>query len=233
MDAIILCGGYGTRLKKISKGVPKPLVKINRLPFIEYLINNLLKNSISNIYLATSYKSFLFKKLFKKKKNIHIVKEKVKIGTGGAIVNCLIKKKKISKNVIILNGDSYNFYNYIKFIEFHKKKKSKFSILIKKKEKTGDKGNILINNKNEIISFVEKKKTKNKISFFNAGVYVVNKKFFLKYFSKIKYLSLEYNLIPELIKTSKVFGFQGTGRFIDIGTPKNYFLFKKIIKWKK
>ncbi len=61
MDAIILCGGYGTRLKKISKGVPKPLIKINRLPFIEYLINNLLKNSISNIYLATSYKSFLFK----------------------------------------------------------------------------------------------------------------------------------------------------------------------------
>lgn len=230
MDAIILCGGYGTRLKKISKGIPKPLITINKIPFIQYLINNLNKNGISNIYLATSYKSFLFERLFKNSNNIHIVKEQVKVGTGGAIVNCLLKKKKITKNLLVLNGDSYNIYNHKKFLEFHKKKKSKFSILVKIGKKHKDSGNIIINKKSQAKLFLEKQKTNNKRPFFNAGIYIISKNFFLKYFPKIKYLSLEYDIIPELIKTSKVFGFQSCGQFLDIGTPKNYFLAQKIVK---
>ena len=229
MDAIILCGGYGTRLKKISKGIPKPLIVVNEVPFVQYLINNLVKNGISNIYLATSYKSFLFENLFKNNSNIHVVKEQVKVGTGGAIINCLLKKK-VTKNLLVLNGDSYNIYNHKKFLEFHKKKKSKFSILVKIGKKYKDSGNIIISKKSQIKLFVEKKKTNNKRSFFNAGIYIISKNFFLKNFSKIKYLSLEHDIIPELIKTSKVFGFQSSGKFLDIGTPKNYRLAQKIVK---
>lgn len=157
MDAIILCGGYGTRLKKISKGIPKPLIVVNEVPFVQYLINNLVKNGISNIYLATSYKSFLFENLFKNNSNIHVVKEQVKVGTGGAIINCLLKKK-VTKNLLVLNGDSYNIYNHKKFLEFHKKKKSKFSILVKIGKKYKDSGNIIISKKSQIKLFVEKKK---------------------------------------------------------------------------
>jgi len=230
MDAIILCGGYGTRLKSISKGTPKPLVEINGVIFLKYIIKDLFKKNIKKIYLATSYKSHLFQKIFLKYKNIHIVKEKKKIGTGGAIINCL-KKKKISKEVIVLNGDSYNVYSYKKFLNFHKKKKSNFSILIKTKENSLDTGNIITDKNSQIIKFAEKKKIKKK-HFFNAGVYLIKRNFFLKNFNKIRYYSLEKDLIPNLIQNSKIFAYKSKGEFIDIGTPKNFFLSKKIVKWK-
>ena len=68
MDAFLLCGGYGKRLGKITKKIPKPFLKIRNKPFIKYIINDLVEAKISNIYLLCSYKSHFFFKEFHKKK---------------------------------------------------------------------------------------------------------------------------------------------------------------------
>ena len=78
-ECIILAGGYGSRLGKITNKIPKPLIKINRKPFIFYLINNLYRQGIRKFYVLTFYKHEKFLKILPKKYKeaiIQIIKEK-------------------------------------------------------------------------------------------------------------------------------------------------------------
>ena len=94
-QAVILCGGLGSRLGKITKKIPKPLIKISNYSFIELLIKNLSRHLVKEVYLLCSYKHTLFFKKFHKKKidsiKIYCVREKQPLGTIGGLN--LIKKK--------------------------------------------------------------------------------------------------------------------------------------------
>ena len=96
--AAILAGGFGKRLGEITKKTPKPLIKINKLEFIKYLIFDLIKNNFKKIIILTHYKDKQFKRILKnfKLKNIEIIclKESNPLGTGGAVAQ-LKKYRKI------------------------------------------------------------------------------------------------------------------------------------------
>ena len=64
LEAIILCGGYGKRLENLTLKVPKPLIRINNKPILEYIIEHLFFYKIYNINLAVGYKSELIKNIF-------------------------------------------------------------------------------------------------------------------------------------------------------------------------
>ena len=68
LDLVILAGGKGSRLKEITKNTPKPLIKINGIPFLQYLINHYSKYNFRNIYILAGYKGYKIKKQFHKKK---------------------------------------------------------------------------------------------------------------------------------------------------------------------
>ena len=106
-QCLILAGGYGSRLGKITKKIPKPLIKINNKPFIFYLIKNLYRQGVREFIILSYYKNFLFeKKIFKKFRNakIKIIKEKRKLGTLGSIIN---SKKHLKNSFFVVNGDSF------------------------------------------------------------------------------------------------------------------------------
>ena len=67
-QAIILCGGKGSRLKHLTKKTPKPLLKVNKKPFIEYQIENLARHGVKEIFLLCCYKYILFEKKYHNKK---------------------------------------------------------------------------------------------------------------------------------------------------------------------
>ena len=90
-QAVILAGGFGSRLGNITKKIPKPLIKVNGIPFIEYIMKNFSRFGIKKILILTSYKSKIF---FKKYHNkilygikIQCHDEKKAKGTGGALVD--------------------------------------------------------------------------------------------------------------------------------------------------
>ena len=116
MELVILCGGFGNRLGKITKKTPKPLINFYGKSFLEHLINFYKKYELEKIYLITSYKSDLFFKKFHKKKFNNIecicIKENRPKGTGGALYDI---KKYIKKNFILINGDSFLNYDLNKF----------------------------------------------------------------------------------------------------------------------
>tara|TARA_Y100001970_G_scaffold285851_1_gene406650 strand:+ start:212 stop:901 length:690 start_codon:yes stop_codon:yes gene_type:complete len=216
MDAFLLCGGYGKRLGKITKKIPKPFLEINNKPFIQHIINNLVEAKIANIFLLCSYKSnFFFKEFHKKKINktkIFCLKEPRQLGTGGAIVNA---KKKLKRKFLVLNGDSHFKINLNKFIKRGIKKNcyAKIAVTLNKYYKSNSKLSNLELNKNNLLLKSDKGKL------MNGGIYLIKKYSLLK-ISKKKF-SLEKNYIEKSIMENKVEGEYFKNNFIDIGLVKN------------
>ena len=107
MQAIILAGGLGSRLKPITDYVPKPLIPINNIPLIEHQIKQLKKFGVNQFVICTGYKTDQIQNYLEHKKNfgskIQYSIEKTPLGTGGAIKKAakLIK----DKSFLVLNGD--------------------------------------------------------------------------------------------------------------------------------
>ena len=226
IDAVILAGGYGKRILKITRNkIPKPLLKINKKPFLDYLIKNLSKYNINKIYIIAGHKGHLIKKKYQDKyQNLVKVKciiEKKTAGTGYAL-NYI--KNKIKNDFILINGDTFVDFNLNYFL---KKKMNKFflgcMILTKDSKKSLTKNLLNLNiDKNKTVFFSSKKK------FISTGIIFFRKK--MLELINYKTFSLENDILKKLIIKKKIKGIEHTGVFIDIGTPRNFFLAKKIIK---
>ena len=218
-DLVILCGGKGLRLKSLTKKFPKPLLKINNIPFLDYLINFYQKYNFKKIYLLAGYKGNQIKKLYDKKNfnfiDIEVIIEKNEMGTGGSLLQL---KKKINNDFILINGDSFVDYNFENFNKIKKNFLGKILMSSKNNYKENKKLiGLKINNKDQIYF------SKNS-NFFNAGVYYFKKEIF-RYIKKKS--SLENDILPALINSKKICGLTTEGYFIDIGLPKNLKLAKK------
>ena len=221
-DIVVLVGGRGERLGKITKKLPKPLIKINNRPFLEHLLAKLLKYNFKRIYLLCSYKKNKFYKLYHNKQ-IHNTKmicinEGKQKGTGGALFKL---KRKIKKNFILLNGDTFFNINYQIFKKINIKNKTAFIALTNINKSTNNKlmTNLALNTKH--IVYFSKSKTK----MMNGGVYLINKRIFD--LVKNKNMSLEKDILNKEIKKKNVIGKYFNDDFIDIGSKKKLSSIKK------
>lgn len=221
MEAIILAGGFGTRLKCVVSDVPKPMASINGKPFLEYIFEDLEKKGITHIILAVGYMKEKIKEYFKENyKNIKISysEEDNPLGTGGAI------KKAISKcqeqNIFIINGDTFYDVDLKKMLKFHNIKDSSLTIAVKEMENFNRYGSLIIK-EDKIVNFEEKKsKTKGKI---NGGIYLIKKNILQDKEQDI--FSFEKEVLED--KNIEKYAYESNGYFIDIGIPEDYYLFKK------
>lgn len=223
-DVVILAGGKGKRIQKLSKKYPKPYIHYNGKPFINYLINNIAKYNISNIFILAGYKGkYIYRKYNNKFQNLVKIKcliETTPKDTGGALYKL---KNKIKNDFIVINGDTFFDVDYFKIFNKWKKIKSKKNInallILKKIRKVVKLKNINIKNKK--IFFGKKN------YLINGGIYFFKKKFIKKIINKR--ISLENYYISEEIKKSRVEGHLDNNFFIDIGTPKDFMLSKNKI----
>ena len=220
-QAVILCGGYGKRLGKITLDTPKPLIKVRNLTIIEYIVKNLSRFGINEILLLCHYKHNLFRKKFHNKiyygVKIKCIKEKYLMGSSGALYNA---KNDLEKNFLLCNGDTFFDINISDLIfEFFKKKKLaqialKRSISKKRYDTFG------LKKEGNIIEDINKK-----YNLINSGIYILSKKIipYLK-----KFGSLEKKVFKKLIKEKKIFGKEYKNEFLDMGT---YSSLKKLPKF--
>ena len=109
-QAVVLCGGLGSRLGNITKKTPKPLIKIGGKPFLNYIIERLVRIRIKKILLLCCYKNEEFfrkyhKKIINKNTYITCIKEKKLLGTGGALINAkkINSSQNLHENYIIID----------------------------------------------------------------------------------------------------------------------------------
>ena len=220
IDLVILVGGKGLRIKKYLKKKPKPLVTISKFYFLDLLLRNYCKYDFNKIYLLAGYRGEAIKKRYNNKKiNFVPIKcyvEKKPLGTAGSLH---ILKNKIQNDFILANGDTFVDINLQNVINYKLANNKCLLTLVKNKNYKSNKKLINLD--------IYKKKIihKKKSQFINSGIYKFNK-FFLKNIKK-KFLSLENEVLPNLIKKKIVCGIKINDFFLDIGTPKNLIYAKK------
>jgi len=225
MDAIILAGGKGTRLKEVVSDVPKSLAPINGIPFLDFLIANLQSNEeIDKIILSVGYKKEKIIDRYSNLKNINFSEEDSPLGTGGAVkqaLNCAT-----SNDVLVLNGDTYIEFSLKNFLKFHLKKKSDFTLLSSFQNDLSRYGSLNIDDRTQKILAFEEKTKKNE-GYINSGVYLINKNVFNNFLSNDSF-SLEKDFFPLVLATKNIFGFKTNSLFIDIGTKASYLQAQKL-----
>ncbi len=218
IDLIILAGGRGSRISKLTRKHPKPLIKFKNKHFLSYLINYYSKYPFQKIFILAGYKGDqIFKRYNKKISNgieIDCIVEKNELGTGGAL-NQL--KKKTSHNLVIMNGDSF-IKTDLSDLFTNKKRKSNYIYLTKNKNYLSNKilSNLKIDKKS-LVTF--------KGNLMNAGIYYLKNKILDKI--PKKKISLENSIVYDLIKKKKIRGKLNNSEFIDIGTYENLYFCKK------
>ena len=221
-DIVILVGGKGSRLGKITNVTAKPLIKIKNQRFLDYLLVKLSKYNFNKIYLLCSYKKDTFFKLYHNVKfnnsKIICINEGPSKGTGGALFKV---KKKIKNNFILLNGDTLFDIDMNIFSKINLKDKYGCIALTNKKNSHNNSKIIDIKiNKNNIISF-----SNQKTNLMNGGVYLLSKKIFN--FIENKNISLENDILNKLISEKKFYGFIYNDYFVDIGSKVKLEFIKK------
>lgn len=217
IDAIILCGGLGTRLRPVVSDKPKVLAKMGEKAFIDILINNLTAHGFKNIILCVGYLKEQIKNHFSNRDyNIIFSEEDEPLGTGGALKKA---KPLIRSNpFMVMNGDSICNVDFREFFEFHIKKKGILSMVLARAKTASDFGSVMLDGSQRITSFKEKVAFKSGC-LINAGIYFMQREVF-SYMQDGRF-SLEYDLFPRLID-DKCYGFITESELIDIGTPERY-----------
>lgn len=216
MEAIILAGGLGTRLRSVISDVPKPMAPVNNKPFLEYILDYLNKQGIKKVILSVGYKWDIIENYFGNKyKNMEIVYnvEKERLGTGGAIKDSLKHVK--SDGVYVLNGDTY--FN-IDLKELKLDNDIKITLALREMKDFDRYGVVEITKDGYIQKFKEKAYYKKGL--INGGIYLINKHIFDE-FDLPKSFSFE-EFLEENFRTLKAKGKVFSGYFIDIGIPEDY-----------
>ncbi len=220
MEAIILAGGLGTRLREKFPDLPKCLVTVAGKPFLFFIINQLRKQGIEKFIFSLGYKSSQILEYLENhfpSLDYCFTIEKEPLGTGGAIKLALSKSSY--DNVIITNGDTIFKSSIGKLVETHIKNSSDCTILTKSMKNFDRYGKIEINNKNRITKFNEKGFYKNGL--INAGTYLLNRYKFQNC-NLPEIFSFEKDFLESRINSLNFYAAEGDGYFIDIGIPSDY-----------
>ena len=219
MEAVILAGGMGKRLRKIVKDVPKPMAPVNNKPFLFYLLHWISKYPVEKVIISVGYKAGSIRDYFGDSfENIPLVyeTEEMPLGTGGAIVKAL--KNTTGSDMLIMNGDTWFPVDLNKFYSSHISVKSTFSIALKRMQKFSRYGSVECR-EGKITKFNEKKFCEGGL--INGGIYLVNRSFFESRLFPDKF-SLENDILVKAAGTSVLNGVIFDDPFIDIGTPEDY-----------
>jgi D-glycero-alpha-D-manno-heptose 1-phosphate guanylyltransferase len=228
LQAVILAGGLGTRLRQIVNDRPKPLAEICGKAFLEYQIEFLKKYHVKDIILCIGYLGEKIEEHFLEGSAYGVFitysKERDLLGTGGALRNA---RDLLGERFFVLNGDTLFMINLFEMEKFHEQNLADATIALTKVKDQSRYGSVTLekntfNNRigSRIIGFSEKSCSSG--STVNAGIYLIEKKLF-PWEDLPTTFSLESNFLPSIIQTSIVLGFVDEhAYFVDIGTIEGY-----------
>ena len=219
-EAIILAGGFGTRLRPVVADLPKCMAPVAGKPFLHYVIKHLQKQGVDKFifslgYLSETIEAFL--SINYPSLNYQLSIETEPLDTGGAIQ--LACKKAIAQNVLALNGDTLFLVDVNTMMQFHEANKAACTLSLKPMQQLSRYGMVEMDNNNCITSFKEKQFYQNGL--INGGVYIINKEKFLSKALPEKF-SFEKDYLEKMQNEQHFFGLQQDAYFIDIGIPEDF-----------
>lgn len=238
-----MAGGAGIRLRPLTLNTPKPMIDVNGKPFLLYIIEELKGYGIKDIVLCVGYLAERFKDFFGDGKkcgvNIRYSVEKDFFGTAGAL---RLAEGSLAEEFFVLNGDTYLNADYIDIYRtFKKAGKLGLMVVYDNTEKIAE-GNISVDDQGMVTAYEKKEKLKKgdqlielrsdrgiDCEYVDAGVYVF-KRAILEQIERDKFVSLEGDIYPELIKMKELKAYITSQRYYDLGTPERLELIRRTMK---
>ncbi|MEA5009354.1 nucleotidyltransferase family protein [Clostridium tyrobutyricum] len=215
---IIMAGGLGTRLKDLTKEVPKPMLKVGHDPILQHIIANFKQYGYNKILISVNYKSEIIENYFQDGLaygvKIEYIKENKRLGTAGGIK---LAEDYIDKPFFVINGDIFTNLNVENMMKFHME--NKFDITVGTRKHSFQIPYGVIETENNYIKTI---KEKPKIEYLiNAGVYCLNPNL-ISLIPDNKYFEIT-DLIDICIKNgAKVGSYEITDYWMDIGRMEDY-----------
>lgn len=224
MKGIIMAGGEGTRLRPLTCDIPKPMVPIYNKPVMEHIINLLKRHGIVDIaatlfYLPSSIMDYFGDgALFGVKLSYYI--EDAPLGTGGSVLNA---EEFIDDTFVVISGDALTDINISEAVEFHKRKGSKATLVLKRESNPLEYGIVITKDDGRIIKFLEKPSWGEVFSdTINTGIYILEPEVF-SYYKKGENFDFSKDLFPKLLMDSiPMFGYVSDGYWCDVGDLFSY-----------
>lgn len=220
MDAVILCGGKGTRLQAVVSDRPKPLAEVAGRPFLELLMDYVHGFGFGRFVLCAGHMGEMIRDHFAARRlpyEVQVSIEREPLDTAGAVklAEPLIKGGRF----LVMNGDSIVRADLRAFAAFHEARRPRASLAAARKEDASAFGTLDVDAGGKLLAFREKAAARSGLV--NAGIYLFERDV-LGLVPAGRRHSLERDLFPALAAQRAVDVFEVPGELIDIGTPESY-----------
>lgn len=228
MKALILVGGYGTRLRPLTLSYPKPIVEFCNKPMLLHQIEALVEVNVKEIILAVSKcadKEDLMEAELKHHEKrlgitVHFSYETEPLGTAGPLALARKWLADTDEPFFVLNSDVVCNFPFENLLSFHLKSKGEATILLTQVVEPSKFGVIVYDDNTGLVkAFIEKPQdfVGNKI---NAGLYILNPSIIDRI--PLKPTSIEQKIFPQLVLEGKLFCLPLSGFWMDVGQPKDF-----------
>jgi len=230
MQCVILAGGLATRLRPITNKISKSMIKIKNKPFLEYQIELLRRNNISEIILCVGYLGEQIERYFGNGKQLSVnikysYENEQLLGTGGAIRNTF---DLLNNYFFVLYGDSYLNVNYKEIYNYFLKINYPALLVIYKNNNKWDRSNVIF--KDGIVKVYDKNNYAPEMKYIDYGLCVLSKKIVKEIPENIFYDLAD--LYKGLSTEKKLAGYEVLERFYEIGSKEGLKEFENYIKEK-
>jgi D-glycero-alpha-D-manno-heptose 1-phosphate guanylyltransferase len=218
MEAIILAGGFGTRLAARLNGVPKPMAPVAGGPFLEILLNQLQRADCARVLLSVGHLHQVIEDYFGESyrgMRLDYVIEETPLGTGGAIRLALSQAAEAT--VLALNGDTFLAADYREMLRFHSEERAELTLAVTTQPDIARYGGVVVESK-RVAGFQEKGRSGP--GWINAGAYVLNRNLPWPEAVPEKF-SFEVDFLAKQVGRLAIAAYEVDGVFLDIGVPED------------
>lgn len=221
LDAVLLVGGAGTRLRSMVADRPKPMADVGGRPFLEWLLVALRRQGVRRFIMCTGHMAEAVEAHFgdghEWDAEIRCSRDPFPLGTGGAIRNALAQAR--SDRLLVLNGDSFSGVDVARLAQAHKLRRAKASLWVVPMEDCRRYGTVEIGDDGAVRAFREKS-PELRSGLINAGAYLIDREA-VETIPAGAAVSVEKDVFPGWVGRG-LYAVTGGGPFLDIGTPESY-----------
>ncbi len=232
MKTVIMAGGKGTRIQSVVSDIPKPMIKIGKIPVLEYEIKNLVKQGFTDIIITVSYLGHIIKEYFGDGSfwgaNITYYEEEYPLGNGGAL---FFLRRQLDSDFLLLNADVVFDVDFHRFVKFHKEKGGLVTLFTHPNSHPYDSGLIIADENGKVKKWLAKEEERPKYykNLVNAGLHIINPAVLDMvdvgniYSRKTEVISekidLDRQILKPLVQMGQVFSYNSPEYVKDMGTP--------------
>ena len=233
MKAVIMAGGLGKRIASLNSSLPKPLIPIDNKPILQWEIECLVRQGLTDIILTVSHMAEKIQEYFQDGSafgcHIEYFVEQERLGNAGALFK-LYKTGKLSGDFLLLNADSMFDVDFNRFISFHETHRALATLFTHPNNHPYDSGLIVADKENVIRTWFTKEDQRPEYykNCVNAGLHIINTELLAASgidpdsIDKNHKVDLDRDVLKPLLHTGRIFAYSSPEYVKDMGTPERF-----------